>query len=699
MHMNLRFSLLACIGMLIGQMAWGQSAIDVRVHDSEGKIALPSFLEVLPDTVGGFQISDVRMASFSQIDSVSELQLPLNSALWAVWHLTNSGEDTVNLVLGTGAGDTTDFYWVRGNKILHQQSGVKLPYQQREIPFYNKVWFAFELAPLDSVDVYVRSREQSGKTPIISPVLYDRLGFEYLQAKVYQFEVSFVGYFQAILLIMMLYNLMIFATTREATYFWYALYLFSLVAALFFETTTKALPQLGFSMTEYNNFSAGFWLTGTSLWYFLFGRSFLKSWIMTPKWDKAIKIIIGIRALLLGVALITFAFFEDFGWVFLGNMFLLAIEILFLLAYFLILARKRNTIAWFFIIGSSLVFIFGFLQLFLRDYNEYYFIYFLGSILLEILIFSLGLGYRVRKSQKDKLRAEQDLNRELSKINTAFGRFVPHDFLKHLGRANATEVLLGDQVEREVTVLFADIRAYTTLSEKMTPKENFDFLNAYLGRVGPVIQQEGGFVNQYYGDGIMALFPGKPDEAVQAAIRIQQVIDTYNQEREAKDRVTIRLGIGIHTGQLMMGIIGDALRMDAGVVSDTVNTASRMEGLTKHFRVRILISETTRKKLSKPFLLRPLGKVIVKGRASAMEVFECFQSDMKEVRQQKTDGLDQFTKALNAYNEGQFQQAIELWKGLEANDDETIRSFLQKTKHYQNVDPDTWTGIEVMDGK
>ena len=110
-------------------------------------------------------------------------------------------------------------------------------------------------------------------------------------------------------------------------------------------------------------------------------------------------------------------------------------------------------------------------------------------MLLEILVFSLGIGYKMRRQQREKLEAERDLNRELSKINTAFGRFVPHEFISSLGYDSVVDVKLGDQVKKEVTVLFSDIRGYTTLSEQMTPAENFRFLNAYLGQLGPVIQQ------------------------------------------------------------------------------------------------------------------------------------------------------------------------------------------------------------------
>ena len=123
------------------------------------------------------------------------------------------------------------------------------------------------------------------------------------------------------------------------------------------------------------------------------------------------------------------------------------------------------------------------------------------------------------------------------RINAATERFVPYEFLTSLGRDSILEVNLGDQVEKEVTVFFVDIRDYTTISESMTPKENFSFLNSYLGRVGPIIKSNRGFVNQYYGDGIMALFMSgengvdSPQDAVEAAIQMHHTLYAYNEER------------------------------------------------------------------------------------------------------------------------------------------------------------------------
>jgi len=231
--------------------------------------------------------------------------------------------------------------------------------------------------------------------------------------------------------------------------------------------------------------------------------------------------------------------------------------------------------------------------------------------------------YLTKPFSKDELLKRIKTHHELSKIHVSLSRFVPFEFLKILEKERITDVQLGDQCQGEMTVLFADIRSYTTLAESMSPSETFAFLNSYLGRIGPEIKKHGGFVNQYYGDGIMAIFPSSALAAVEAAVGMQTRLVAYNRERISKGREPIQIGIGIHSGPLMLGIIGDQERMDTGVVADTVNTASRMESLTKQYGTGIIVSETTYAALPKDVVqLRKLDRVRVKGKNDPLDIYE-----------------------------------------------------------------------------
>src|SRR5690606_31951393 len=146
------------------------------------------------------------------------------------------------------------------------------------------------------------------------------------------------------------------------------------------------------------------------------------------------------------------------------------------------------------------------------------------------------------------------------------------------------------------TIFFTDIRAYTTISERLSPEENFRFINEYLSYTAPCVENHQGFVNQFTGDGIMALFTDA-EQCLQAGIRLQREVRRYNAERQTRGQEPIKVGIGLHTGSLMLGVIGDEDRHDTGVISNEVTTASRIEGLTKMFDASILLSESTMLKI------------------------------------------------------------------------------------------------------
>ena len=118
--------------------------------------------------------------------------------------------------------------------------------------------------------------------------------------------------------------------------------------------------------------------------------------------------------------------------------------------------------------------------------------------------------------------------------------------------------------------------------------------------MGPIIRQHGGFINQYLGDAIMAIFPNNASDALYAAIKMQKEVHEFNARRSLLHKAPIKIGVGLHTGPLIMGITGDHERMDATTIADTVNTASRLESLTKYYKGNLLLSEASLKNIAKP---------------------------------------------------------------------------------------------------
>jgi class 3 adenylate cyclase len=217
-------------------------------------------------------------------------------------------------------------------------------------------------------------------------------------------------------------------------------------------------------------------------------------------------------------------------------------------------------------------------------------------------------------------------SRHLAKLNLSLERFIPREVLSFLQKESIVEIELGDHGEYPMSVMFVDIRDFTTLSETMTPEENFRFINSYLRRVGPVIRANQGFVDKYMGDGIMALFPGDVRHAFEAALGIRHALLEYNSDRSKSGYPPIRIGIGIHRGPLMLGTIGENQRMDSTVISDTVNAASRLEGLTKKFGRDVLVSgetvEALGMELAARYHLEYLAEETVKGRVRQLKVYE-----------------------------------------------------------------------------
>ena len=321
------------------------------------------------------------------------------------------------------------------------------------------------------------------------------------------------------------------------------------------------------------------------------------------------------------------------------------------------------------------------------------------------LVEGLGSGandYLAKPFSRDELIARLKTHLNLYNINTAYLRFIPKEFIEALGHESIVDVELGDQVQGEMTIMFSDIRSFTSITEQLSAKESFEFLNSYLNCITPAITSNGGFIDKYIGDAVMALFPFKPEDALVAAIEAQKNLVEYNKIREGDGKQAIKIGIGLHTGPLMIGTIGVKNRMDGTVISDAVNLASRLEELNKHYGTSLIVSEETMNKIEDPekYHYRFLSIVSVKGKHLSNKIFEFFDGDSDHDKQMKIKTMQIFRNGIDEYYGKRFTQASVLFQEIlnVYPEDKTAKIFLKHAAKLmvQGV-PDDWDGVDIVE--
>ena len=285
-------------------------------------------------------------------------------------------------------------------------------------------------------------------------------------------------------------------------------------------------------------------------------------------------------------------------------------------------------------------------------------------------------------------------NHHLEQLLQAYSRFVPQELLYFLQKESVIDLQLGDHVSKEMAILFSDVRGFTTLAETMTPQETFNFINAYLECVSPEIANHNGLIMKYMGDGLMAVFPEGVDDALRASIAQAKRLQDYNQQQRALGHSPLSVGMGIHVGRMMVGIVGESHRMQGDALSDNVNLTARLEGLTKYYGVQLLISEDVRQKLCDRYSVRFIDRAIVKGRQTPITVYEVLDAEADPAAKLTT--LPQYLDAVNFYQQGQLTAAQQQFEQvLQVNpNDRTVQLYLDRLQLLKQQGlPANWQGI------
>ena len=255
------------------------------------------------------------------------------------------------------------------------------------------------------------------------------------------------------------------------------------------------------------------------------------------------------------------------------------------------------------------------------------------------------------------------------------------------------------------TILFSDIVGFTTLSEKADPEELVRHLNEYLSAMTNLVFQNGGTLDKFIGDAIMAIFgapmtrPNDAENSVQAALLMIQALEGFNQSQTEKGKVNFGIGVGINTGEAIVGNIGSEQKIDYTVIGDTVNLASRLEGLTKKYHSRIIVSEFTKDDITEgKFYFRELDNVRVKGKIKPVKIYEPF--DLAAAKP-LIPFYEEHAKYLNDYVIGNFQSAKAGFEKLIASRPEDYLSFIYKERceYLLLNNPKDWDGVETWTEK
>ena len=299
----------------------------------------------------------------------------------------------------------------------------------------------------------------------------------------------------------------------------------------------------------------------------------------------------------------------------------------------------------------------------------------------------------------------EDISTE-KRMKSTMSRYMDPGIADQLMGDGGGEEFLGGK-SSEITVLFSDVRSFTTITEALGAQGTVQMLNDYFTIMVDCITREGGMLDKFIGDAIMAGF-GIPvaheddeDRAVRAAIAMIVELWEWNVEREARGEDPIDHGVGLNTGMVVSGNIGSPKRMDYTMIGDGVNLAARLESACKQYSARLLISEFTKAKLKGTYKLRDIDMVVVKGKTEPVGVYEVLDYHTDETYPNLMDNVNYFNEGVKEYRAGEWDKGIgRFQEAIQANEnDKLAQTYIERCEQLKKDPPKDWDGVWVMTSK
>ncbi|TGL88754.1 guanylate cyclase [Leptospira congkakensis] len=617
---------------------------------------------ILEDRSKSFRIEDVLKEETNQNFVLSTEEIPnfgqTNYYYWIKIPIENKGKESIIRLLEIDYSniDLVEVYSeTNKNYQLINKSGMMFPFSARSTNNRNFV-YPLELAKESSQTIYIKLYNGGGLSVPIT--IWEKETFSSHYADIQHG----LGLYYGVMLVMILYNFFIFLSVRDLSYLYYVIYIFGFLGVQL-TLTGHGFQYLWPNLPEFQRngfvFFCGFCIPAL----ILFAKRFLNTKENLPYWlNQTLNVFLILPLIQFPLIL----FLSPEITVKIGLLLTLPAPVLIFITAIISFVRRYRPARFFLLaftvlIGATIVVAFKYLNLIPENFLTEYGLY-IGSA-SEVILLSIALADRINIMKEEK-EVAQSKAIEMQKILTeSYARFVPKDFLANLGKETILDVKLGDQIQKYMAVLFSDIRSFTTLSEQMSPEQNFNFINSYLGRMSPIIQKHNGFIDKFIGDAIMALFERNITDAIFAGVDMQLYLKEYNHHRNKQGYVPIQIGIGIHAGSLMLGTIGAEERLEGTVISDTVNLASRVQNLTKIYGAKIAVTEAAIHAIDDKHIqslqYRFLDRVRVKGKTKPVSVYEILNGDDPIFLEQKLNTKTLYLEATTAYHSENFAEAKE----------------------------------------
>jgi class 3 adenylate cyclase len=606
-----------------------------------------------------------------------------NSTFWVYFKIKNPTNQNSKILLELYYPllDEIDFYlFESGNMIKTIETGDLRNFYTREIPHRNFL-FPLSFNPQQEYEIFFKIKSQGSIQIPLRIISYQT----FIQKE--HIEQYVQGIYYGIMIAMFFYNFFLLLSIKDISYLYYILYIFGIMSfSLIF--SGYAFEFLWPNAPLFGNIILPIMIGFLALFIGIFTMHFLRMKELTP---IIYKILFGLNIVFFIIIPLS---------IFLPYKMIIKIATYSVLPFAMIAPvgsffsyKKGWKPARFYVIAWT-VFLIGMFVLSLKQLgklpNNFFTEYSLqiGSA-LEVILLSLGLADRINVLKQEKEKAQTELLNTKIIMLDSFSRFVPKHFANILQKESILDVKEGDATEKDLAILFNDIKNFSTLAEMMSVKETFEFLNTYFEIMNPIILKYRGFIDKFIGDEIMALFDCNSDFPLDAAIEMRLRLKEFNEKIKHLNLPTVDMGVGLNYGKVILGTVGSKERLDTTVIGDTVNTAERIQQLTRIFKTPILLTENIKNNLqqTEKYYLRRLQKVRVKGKLEPVQIYECFNVDPDEQIEKKLQTLDKYEEAIHLMHNKNFTDAILLFQEIYSSNpnDFVVKIYLEKLKNQISI--------------